>query len=148
MSVPVSLPVDTEGFLRRACATCAREFKILDSDDDASEDEPDAPPIERFCPYCRAEAEDWITPAQLEWAIAKATNEALRPVFDEFEESVQAVSSDFVQIEVSHSAADVEELLEPNDMERVEFECHPGDPLKVLGGWAASVHCHECGEPR
>ena len=30
-------------------------------------------------------------------------------------------------------------------MRRIEFECHPKDPLKVAEDWAEPVHCVICG---
>jgi hypothetical protein len=34
---------------------------------------------------------------------------------------------------------------DPGDMRRVEFGCHPADPLKVAESWTAPVHCLICG---
>ena len=75
--VSISFPLDADGFLRRECPTCEREFQV------ASVDVTDAPEA---------------------------------PV-----------------------------LTEENDMRRVDFECHPSEPLKVLEAWERSVHCLVCG---
>jgi hypothetical protein len=36
-------------------------------------------------------------------------------------------------------------LNEENDMRRVDFGCHPSEPVKVLGDWTGPVHCIVCG---
>jgi hypothetical protein len=37
-------------------------------------------------------------------------------------------------------------LTEADDMRRVDFECHPSVPIKVLDEWDRSVYCLICGE--
>jgi len=37
------------------------------------------------------------------------------------------------------------ELEERDDMRRVDFSCHPSEPVKVLDGWETEVHCLMCG---
>jgi hypothetical protein len=39
------------------------------------------------------------------------------------------------------------ELDEPDDMRRIDFTCHPAEPVKVLDEWDRPVHCLICGEP-
>ena len=36
-------------------------------------------------------------------------------------------------------------LTEPEDMRRVDFSCHPTEPVKVLDDWDGPVHCIVCG---
>jgi hypothetical protein len=36
-------------------------------------------------------------------------------------------------------------LVETDDMQRVDFECHPNEPVKVLEDWGRDVHCLICG---
>jgi hypothetical protein len=38
-------------------------------------------------------------------------------------------------------------LQEGEDMRRVEFSCHPAEPVKVLDHWDEPVHCLLCGKP-
>src|SRR4051812_31624365 len=64
-STSVPVPLDSEGFLRRECPTCEREFKWLPSDD--------SEPVEPggyYCPYCgiQAPVEHWLTKPQAEFA--------------------------------------------------------------------------------
>jgi hypothetical protein len=36
---------------------------------------------------------------------------------------------------------EMDPLVEPNDMRRVEFACHPNEPVKVLEDWTRPVYC-------
>jgi hypothetical protein len=36
-------------------------------------------------------------------------------------------------------------VTEIDDMRRVEFVCHPDEPVKVLDDWERQVHCMVCG---
>ena len=42
---------------------------------------------------------------------------------------------------------EVDPLIEVNDMRRVDFSCHPSEPVKVLADWSQAVHCLICGTP-
>ena len=51
VTLEMSIPLDDDGFLRRACPTCEREFKWLPSTND--EEAIDSPEVDHyFCPYC------------------------------------------------------------------------------------------------
>jgi hypothetical protein len=41
----------------------------------------------------------------------------------------------------------VPELDDTDDMRRIDFACHPAEPVKVLDDWDRWVHCLICGEP-
>jgi len=137
------LSLDDDGFLRRKCAHCEREFKWLHGD----EGEP-MPDGGYHCPYCDGRSEDeWWTDAQ--WAHIQAVvvghvEEALHDSMKPLERS----SSEFVKVSVSRAPADAVPPVpdEPNDMRRVDFECHPAEPVKVLEDWAGPVHCLLCGQ--
>ena len=69
VTLSMAIPVDSDGFLRRECPTCEREFKWLP----ASEDDEEAADVSDggyFCPYCgvQAPADAWFTEAQLAFA--------------------------------------------------------------------------------
>ncbi len=69
VTLEMSMPLDSDGFLRRECPTCEREFKWYYT----SEEQGDAAPIADggyFCPYCgvQAESNTWLTQAQAELA--------------------------------------------------------------------------------
>jgi hypothetical protein len=95
----VSVPLDDDGFLRRACPLCAREFKLkplegevrsiaeqsmhaflsADSAPDADEGEnidEDAEAQQRWCPYCAQPSpeNEWSTREQTAYFMAHAQN--------------------------------------------------------------------------
>jgi hypothetical protein len=131
----VSLPLDEDGFLRRECPECERECKWLYSED--SEPSPDDG---YACPYCakRATPERWWTPAQADFAAKSAGNQLLGEMLGKFRRSGFEVSLD----------PPPTPLTEVNDMRRVDFECHPGEPVKVREDWNGPVHCVVCAAAR
>lgn len=142
--MPISL--DGDHFLRRACSACDREFKVLYTDDETEATEPHE--LGYFCPYCDVQSppgEAWSTEAQLEYAKAVALSWTADQLTSEFSKLNRPDSG--ITFEPSKQASTPPEPpTEPDDMLRVDFECHPNDPLKVLEGWDKPVHCHICGE--
>jgi hypothetical protein len=61
------------------------------------------------------------------------------PVFDQFERSGLKVERNLPD--------EPSELTEEDDMRRVDFSCHPGEPLKVLEHWTKPARCLVCGSP-
>jgi hypothetical protein len=47
---------------------------------------------------------------------------------------------------VDAHAVDVEPLTEADGITRIDFGCHPSEPLKVLDDWHEPVHCLICGQ--
>lgn len=148
MEISISLPLDSDGFLRRRCPTCEREFKWLC----ASEGEEATPPPEGgyFCPYCAAQAppDSWPTTAQLEAAEAKIFGEVVKPGLDKLEKQATSASGGFLRVTVGRGGEAVppSPLAEADDMRQVDFPCHSDDPVKVLDDWPHAVHCLICGE--
>jgi hypothetical protein len=146
----MSLPLDSDNFLRRECPTCEREFKWLSSE---SEEEEAAPVPEGgyFCPYCaiQAPADAWWTPAQLELAKSVVTQQFVKPELEKFGRQMKDISrrsGGFIKADVQTSSApEADPLVEVDDMRRVDFPCHPNEPVKVLEGWTGEVHCLICG---
>lgn len=65
----MSLPLDEDGFLRRECPTCEREFKWRADQEDDGEGEATAVDEDGyFCPYCGVQAPTgaWHTKEQIE----------------------------------------------------------------------------------
>lgn len=144
--VPVSLPLDSDGFLRRECPTCEQEFKWFshaEGDDDAE------PASQYFCPLCSVASgpDSWWTPAQLEYgfgsvggAIDQAMNDALADAFKGIKGMKFEQNAPFsLDIETP------EPLIEPDDMVIVEPPCHPNEPLKVPEASTEGVSCLICG---
>jgi hypothetical protein len=141
MAVRVGLPLDDDGFLRCACSNCEREFKCLQNASDEEEPEPDGG---YFCPYYHQQGKDWFTEGQHHWMMAQVSKELSQSISKGFGGSS---NSGLIRYEVDQKLAKTEKPLEVNDMQRVDFLCHPKEPVKVLDGWAQPVHCMICGEP-
>jgi hypothetical protein len=97
------------------------------------------------CPYCavRAPIDHWWTPAQLERAREIAFREVVHPELKKLENLNR--SGDFLSLEVA--VPDPDELApldEANDMHRIDFPCHPTEPIKVVDDWREGVHCLIC----
>jgi hypothetical protein len=139
----VSIPLDGDGFIRRACPACEREFKCLYTDDPNQATEPD---VRGFCcPYCAAWADlnSWFTEAQ----VAFLGQAGLAAVADEVNETLSQPNNPggFVKYTPARLPVPEEMPAESNDMRRVDFRCHPTDPLKVIDEWDQAIHCLICG---
>lgn len=149
--MPYSLPLDSEGFLRRECPTCEREFKCRIFQDGDS-------PYQMveggyFCPYCAIQAQPtaWFTQAQVELQRGLMESEVLGPQVDKLIENFRDIgrnSGGLLRVEGGNyrRPARPDPLTETEDMRRVDFVCHPEEPLKVLDDWDDDIHCLICGE--
>lgn len=142
----MSVPLDSEGFLRRECPTCEREFKWRPTPEGVhGEPEPEGG---YFCPYCavQAPAGSWWTKPQLDAARSHAFDAVVKPGLDDLTRSLEGASSDFIKVSVSRmNSPKPPALTEIDDMRLAEFSCHPEEPIKVLDGWRGDVHCLLCG---
>lgn len=146
ISISVSLPTDQDGFLRRECPTCERQFKWFAHEDG----DPDAETVEQyFCPLCGVPSgvDAWWTPAQLEFAQGAAG-----PAVDEHVQ--RRVADAFKGVKgmefkpaggFSLNIPTPEPLIEPDDMVIVEPPCHPSEPVKLPDIATDRVHCLICG---
>lgn len=159
----MSVPLDSDGFLRRECPTCEKEFKWLPTQDGETDDEArtegteETKPAEGgyFCPYCAVQAPTnaWLTKAQAEKAQSVLYEEFIEPELEGFKRNVERgnrqSSGGLIGIRTNVEIDEPDEpleLTETDDMKRVDFACHPGEPVKVLDDWTGSVHCLVCGE--
>jgi hypothetical protein len=158
VQLAMSLPLDSDGFLRRECPTCEHEFKWLPSlDPEADEETTGAAeaPESYCCPYCAVTAppDAWLTKAQVAAMEEIVQRELIDPELDKLAREVDRLnrsSGGLIGIEVRFEREEPEpapELDEPDDMRRVDFNCHPAEPVKVLDDWDGPVHCLSCGEP-
>jgi hypothetical protein len=144
MEVAIPIPLDSDGFVRRACPACEREFKWLyaDSKDEATKPNPHG----YCCPYCAAWAQpdQWFTEAQVEYiqqiGLGVASDEASK-IFSQFNRPGSGLK--YTPGDRPSPPPDLPP--EPDDMRRAEFACHPEDPLKVAEDWNEAVHCLICG---
>lgn len=141
----MSLPLDGDGFLRRECPTCEREFKWRPSESEAEGATPD--PAGYYCPYCGVQAKEvWLTKAQVEVARATLVKEVVDPMLNDFTRKLQSSSSGMFKVTANHAPAPQPPTLsEPDDMRQVDFGCHPTEPIKVLDDWTGPLRCLICG---
>jgi hypothetical protein len=132
------MPLDADGFLRRACPGCGREFKWVASEPGEGEPEPEGG---WFCPYCCHRGEDWLTTDQADYATAKAGEAAVEKLLGG---RGPFGGSGFVKIEIDAGPGVPNLPREPNDMQRVDTACHPAEPIKVVDGWSGPLHCLVC----
>jgi hypothetical protein len=141
--VPVSLPLDSDGFIRRECPNCEREFKWFSHE----EGDNNAEVVDQyFCPLCGAGAatDSWWTPAQLEYM-----NGVNGPAMDQYVQD--SIDKMFKGMKVKPNRSfslgieTPDALTEPDDMMIAEPPCHPNEPMKIPDG-TAKVHCLICGD--
>ena len=131
----MTVPLDSDGFLRRECPTCEREFKWRPSEAEDGNDVEPADDVGYFCPYCgvAAPVDAWLTQAQLALAQNIVAREVIGPMAS--------------KIGVYEKPDKLDPLTEVDDMTLVVFSCHPSEPLKILDDWRKPVHCLICGAP-
>jgi hypothetical protein len=147
----MAIPLDDEGFLLRECPTCEREFKWLASSDGA-ESEP-VPDGGYYCPYCGIQAPEdaWWTTEQLAAAENKMMRDVVGPELKRFQRDLGKLGRSSGGL-VSFKPGRIDLPSEANplvdssdDMERVDFGCHPKEPVKVLSSWSQDLYCLICG---
>jgi len=148
----MTLPLDSDGFLRRQCPACGREFKWRPTPTTGEAvAEPPAPPAHAyFCPYCfqPAPPDSWWTDRQVEHAKQVALAEALGPQLRRFKSEVEGMNRPGGLVNFSLNLPPMgrpEPLSEPDDMARVDYPCHPEDPIKIDAAWEDEVGCLVCG---
>ena len=150
LNLSFTLPLDDDGFLRRQCPTCEREFKWLASQPDDVEDDSDADDEQYYCPYCGVQADEWLTEQQAEDAKAIVMRQVLDPTLDGLKRAAADLnrSGGLVRADVDFDMPrEPDEQTEDITMRRVEFACHPEEPVKVLDDWTRPVFCLTCGTP-
>lgn len=148
MEIEVSLPLDSDGYLRRQCPQCEREFKWHHGPIEGTPPEP-PDPEEYFCPYCgqSAPTDQWWTPEQLEALQAAALHAALPQVQRELEDSLRPLNqSGLIKTSMERDPQNPPPpLFEDDDMIAVAPPCHPYEPIKLIEGWSDPLHCLVCG---
>lgn len=146
MEIEMTLPLDNDGFMRRECPNCEREFKWHQGpSDDTPADFVDPPTI--TCPLCGKSAapDAWWTKEQLEYAERVAVGPMMEEMLGEL--SSEFRSNKFVQFEVSSEESEQPDpLVEPDDMVVIEPPCHPWERVKVAEDAASPFYCIVCGD--
>lgn len=145
MDISVTLPLDSDGFLRRQCPHCDQQFKWHNGPAN-EEAESHGNPTTYYCPLCGepAGSDQWWTEDQLDYI----KGNALPAIFGDLQDQLaQAFSgSKNMSITPGDDRPDVPAALtEPDDMRIVASPCHAFEPIKVLANETAPLHCLLCG---
>jgi hypothetical protein len=134
VSFGMTIPLDSDGFLRRECPTCEREFKWRPFEAEAEDYCGPAGDVGFFCPYCGVQApvDAWLTQAQVALAQNIVEREFIGPMVSKFG--------------AYEGPGKLHPLTETDDMTLIVFPCHPSEPLKVLDDWRKPVYCLLCGK--
>ena len=150
IEISINFPLDSDGFLRRACPSCCREFKWLsDAYKVAASSTGNV-----FCPYCGAPGgpNEWFTTEQLVYINEEVFDEVVRPSLENLAESFRQLGRSsggafkFTGNVENPQQRQAPPVFEPADMRQVTFNCHPSEPVKVEESWEKAVHCLSCGE--
>jgi endogenous inhibitor of DNA gyrase (YacG/DUF329 family) len=155
MEISVAIPLDEDRFLMRECPACEREFRWHLSEEESPEQSAEEEDVaeeqrELYCPYCGKQSapDNWFTEAQIEFLQANAMHE-IGPQLDGIFGGMER-DSGFLRVEVDGSLdpgkpEPLEEDL-AKEARRVDFSCHPEEPVKVDPGWEKPIHCLICGK--
>ncbi len=164
----ISFPLDSNGFFRRECPFCYREFKILlkdneindlsrdsmksfmlEKNEDTTEDEFES--NEFFCPYCgqAAKNDKWWTKEQMAYINIymnnilsnMINNHLIKPIKSDFRTS-KTIKFEGKEIELE------EPWISPESDDMIEFDlpcCQRR--IKVDEKWSGDVFCFFCGFP-
>jgi len=168
-------PIDDDGFFRRECPFCRKEFKVLLEKEELldlaqkylysfmierKEETKDLEDSERsetefICPYCgqRASSDSWWTQEQVAYVgvvakniMPKRVNENLiRPLKKTFGKP----NSGMISMRFEAKEMEQQELWispEVNDMEIFDLPCCQRK-IKIEDDWIGVVHCFFCGFP-
>ena len=148
MSFSVNLPLDN-GYLRRECPDCERQFKWHHRPTDDRPDDAVDPDV-YCCPYCGRSAplDHWWTGEQLEHVQRLGIGEAAREVGDIFRDLERKSRNSMIKFKAGRmNIPESPDLLhEPGDMVIVQSPCHPWEPIKVSEDWRDPLYCLLCGE--
>ena len=146
-NISMTLPFDKDGFLRRECPNCKRQFKWLPTEDESIE----RPQSQYYCPYCGkpADINSWWTKKQLEYVKQFASAKIIGPELEKFVKGWKRLNrpGSPVRFEGKYKAPSRPlPLHEPDDMRKVVPPCHPSEPLKIHESWDKPVTCLICGK--
>ncbi|MCF6390888.1 hypothetical protein L2K20_28315 [Mycobacterium sp. MBM] len=148
MNIPVQIPLDSDGFMRRECPKCTGEFKWHDGPTESRPDDAVDPPL-YSCPLCGEQAaqDQWFTQAQ----VRHCQEVGLFYATDAFNDAMKKATRGSKNIKFTpgkNTQPAPTPLVEPDDMLIIESPCHPWEPVKVPEERADSgpLFCLVCGE--
>lgn len=150
MQIDIAMYTDQDGFLRRQCPNCDRQFKWHHGPANA-EAETQPPPPAYYCPLCGQPAshDAWYTEDQI--AHIQATVQVAGEGFmEDIAKGFATGSGSGIKFEyrppAGGRASMPAALTDPGDMQIVASPCHPWEPFKIPDGTDPPVHCIVCGE--
>jgi len=147
VDIPITLSLDSDGFLRRECPQCEQQFKWHHGPANEEAEAYTDPPT-YYCPLCGEPAGQgsWWTQEQLEYAHGVTTPAALRFIQDELAAAFRGNENIKVIPGNDGDIPDVPATLtELDDMRIAASPCHPHEPVKVPEGSSGPYHCLLCG---
>ena len=144
----VSVPLDTDGFVRRECPHCSRQFK-WHSGPANEEAENHARPPAYNCPLCGLPAPDdsWNTPEQIELIERAARAQMHEIAHAELESMFRGKKGLQYKRGRDETLKPAEPLVEPDDMTIVTSPCHQFEPVKIPEDHTGVLYCLVCGSP-
>jgi hypothetical protein len=168
----ISLPLDKDGFLRRECPLCCREFKLLLEEKELSDlaqkgiesflleeketennsNDSDDQQKEYICPYCGQASPDnsWWTKEQLAYINIFAKNIMAKLLNEHFIHPLQRkFSSNSGPVQFKGKEMEAQEPWispESDDMEVFELKCC-NRKMKICDDWKGKIYCFFCGFP-
>lgn len=149
MNIPVSLPLDNDGFLRCKSPNCLQQFKWHNGP--ASEEAENQPAASAYyCPFCGAAATDqWWTTEQVKYTQGVAMPAAIQALDDELGSVFKGTSSKNFKTKQT-GPLDVpnepDPPTEPDDMMIIASPCHGWEPIKVPEDTTSPFRCLICGQ--
>lgn len=144
--VSVPIPSDSDGFIRRECPHCLRQFKWHDGPAN-EEAEQHAAPVTYTCPLCGQPAADnsWNTAEQVELARQVAMPQAMEMIQENLEAAFRRVKGVTYKRGSDGTFDPPNPLTEPDDMVIVASPCHGYEPVKVPEDHTGPFYCLICG---
>jgi hypothetical protein len=154
MSIVIQITREADGFLRRECPACGRQFSCWPEAHELQwTDEPGTlPGLTYYCPYCSlpAGSEQWYTPRQVALVEAQAFDLLVGPGLQQLQTALHTMVPS--PSEPASEKPPVSPSPEPEPIKdplpaliHITFPCHQEKPIKIKGNWRQDVTCLCCG---
>lgn len=146
IQVSVSIPVDSDGFIRRECPHCRGQFKWHDGPANEEAEQHSAPDAYN-CPLCGqpAAVDSWNTEEQGELIQQAAMPQIMGQVSDQLESMFRGIKGLTYTRGNDELPDESEPLVEPDDMVIVASPCHGYEPVKIPEDHTGPLYCLICG---
>ncbi|WP_197677057.1 hypothetical protein [Friedmanniella luteola] len=146
IKVSISIPQDSDGFIRRECPHCMQQFKWHDGPAN-EEAEHQTSPVAYSCPLCGQPAalDSWHTTQQVKLIQQIAMPQAMAVIQDDLEAMFRGVKGMTYKRSTGETFEAPVPLTEPDDMVIVASPCHGYEPVKVPEEHTGPLFCLVCG---